>query len=567
MKKDFIEALKAMDLTPGQVKSCADLYTACFESVQPLYEMKDTLTFGDADTKGKRVGKSDRNIELARYKSKHPVTVRFHRTAAGNVDSILNTGLKTQNDNYGRNTGDANAYDPVVWTSLNPDNIPVLRKFDKKEPILRHKAIRPHWDEKGNWVEPDEDDEDIYEYPYNPPARYRSNIDTLKLTFDKDKYNKMDRRWLPNGRKSAKYMKKVGEGESSVSHEGPYKIDVFGEDIGKENISLMKKEDENVIREIENFIAWVVDADGHRRRYSTTFNQVKKFLPSYLLNSISSLIEQWKFFRVTEVPYVLKVNSGNFHVPFDKLKWVMQETSKCIAQHPYRISSSRFKERTSGVDYPISPDEVVEIGYVPPKSNRPWMGEELEGRSYVKAAKGHISRSVWDTRDINRDKRSFTDKMYDAPIMNVLHSDDAIQETPHGAIRKYNSLYWGVGRFIKDLHDESISMFKPCLDSFIHESIQRMMHNGGRSDDAFFDGIEEFYTKTKNSDVYEKWHTLRDELFEDNIKDCGMTSDTKRNILKQILYKRYTFKWAFCAGMAGDTDKWFDILQTKLQYV
>lgn len=568
MKKYFIEALKAIDLTPRQVKSCGDLYTACFESVQPLYEMKSIMQSGDMPSKNTRMGKSDKNVELARYKAKHPVTVRFHRTAADNVDSIMNTGLNIKNDNYGRNTGDADAYDPVVWTSLNPDNIPVLRKFGRKEPILLHKAIRPHWDENGHWVEPDEDDKDVYEYPYNPPARYRSKIDTLKLTFDKDKYNKMDRRWLPDGRKSAKNMKKVGEGESSVSHEGPYKIDVFGEDIGKENISLMKKEDENVIREIEKFIAWVIDADGHRHRYSTTFNQVKKFLPSYLLNSISSLMEQWKFFQVTEVPYVLKVNSGNFHVPFDKLKWVMQETSKCIAQHPYRISSSRFKERTSGVDYPVSPDEVVKLGYVPPKSNRPWMGEELEGSSYVNAAKGHISRSVLDNRDISRDKRAFTDKMYDAPIMNVLHSDDAIKERPSSGIREGNSLFWSVGHFIKHLYDESMEMFEPCFKSFMNESIQRMIHNGrSYSDDAYYEGIEEFYTKTKNSDVYEKWHKLRDELFENYIKDRARTSDEKRNILKQILYKRYTFKWAFCAGMTPKDDKNRNMLQTKLQYV
>ena len=192
MKKDFIEALKAMDLTPTQVKSCADLYSACFESVQPLYEMKSIMQSGDMPSKDTRMGKSDKNVELARYKAKHPVTVRFHRTAAGNVDSILNTGLKTQNDNYGRNTGDADAYDPVVWTALNPDNIPVLRGFGKKKPILTHKAD-PY----------DEYDEDEYDYPYNPPSRYRADIDTLKLTFDKDKYNKMDRRWLPDGRKSA----------------------------------------------------------------------------------------------------------------------------------------------------------------------------------------------------------------------------------------------------------------------------------------------------------------------------------------------------------------------------
>ena len=553
MKKDFIEALKAMDLTPTQVKSCADLYSACFESVQPLYEMKSIMQSGDMPSKDTRMGKSDKNVELARYKAKHPVTVRFHRTAAGNVDSILNTGLKTQNDNYGRNTGDADAYDPVVWTALNPDNIPVLRGFGKKKPILTHKAD-PY----------DEYDEDEYDYPYNPPSRYRADIDTLKLTFDKDKYNKMDRRWLPDGRKSAPEMKKVGEGESSVSHEGPYKIDVFGEDIGKENISLMKKEDENVIREIEKFIEWMSDANGRWHNYSTTFNQVKNFLPSYLLNAISSLMKQWKFFKVA-TPEFRGVGHGDFHVPFEKLKWVMQETSKCIAQHPCRISSSKVKKFTSGYTYPVSPDEVVELGYVQPKSNRPWMGVELEGRHYINAAKGHISRSMRDCRDID----SYKDETYDAPIMNVLRSEEFLNE------KKDVSLYRLVGDFISNMYFDSIRMFEPCLKSYMNELVQRMLQNGrkdcsGFSDEDFYEGIEEFYTRTKNSDVYEEWHKLRDREFEHKFKDRA--SDEKINILKQILYKKYTFKWAFCVGIAGDPrkdgfDKQFNIVKNKLQYV
>lgn len=113
-----------------------------------------------------------------------------------------------------------------------------------------------YYDEDGNYVpgDDDDDDEDEYEYPYNPPTRHRNNIDTFKITLDKDEYNKMDRRKLPNGRKSAPDMFKVNEGEPSVSREGKYKIDVFGEDIGKENLSLMKKEDERVLEEITKFI-------------------------------------------------------------------------------------------------------------------------------------------------------------------------------------------------------------------------------------------------------------------------------------------------------------------------
>lgn len=111
-----------------------------------------------------------------------------------------------------------------------------------------------YYDEDDNYVPSDVDEEDEYEYPYNPPARHRNNIDTFKITLDKDDYNKMDRRKLPDGRNSASDMFKVNEGEPSVSREGRYKIDVFGEDIGKENLSLMKKEDERFLRKLQNLL-------------------------------------------------------------------------------------------------------------------------------------------------------------------------------------------------------------------------------------------------------------------------------------------------------------------------
>ncbi len=497
MNREMLTLLESIGLTPLQQQAVAKLYNACFESVHPLYEMKDTLTFGDADTKGKRVGKSDRNIELARYKSKHPVTVRFHRTAAGNVDSILNTGLKTQNDNYGRNTGDTDEYDPIVWTSLSPDRIPVLRDFDKKKRILKRAAKNNgYYDEDGNYVYADDDEEAEYEYPYNPPPRYRADIDTLKLTFDKDRYNKMDRRHLPNGRKSAPEMKKVGEDESSVSREGSYRIDVFGEDIDKENISLMKKEDEQVIKEIEKFCVWVNNPDGCGAAYSTTFNQIKKILPSSVLSTIYRLMEQWGFNRVNGV------GNGDFHVPFEKLKWVMQETAKCISQHPYRISSSQSeKERKYGKGYPYTPADLVELGYVPPKSNRPWMGDELEQPKYPSAARGHISRSEWDCR-MYRDKGTY-DKMCDSRLMKVLGSE--------GTLNKGRSLQGCTSGYIWALHSEAIHLFEPCFRSYMNEVIQRMIQNGKKdfsdfSDEDFYEGIEELYTRAKNSDLYEKWH-------------------------------------------------------------
>ena len=555
MKKDFIEALKAMDLSPSQVKSCADLYTACFESVHPLYEMKDTLTFGDTDTKGKRVGKSDRNIELARYKSKHPVTVRFHRTHSGNVDSIMNSGLNVQNDNYGRNTGDTRKYDNVVWTALNPDKIPVLREFDKKKPVLISKGKKHgYYDEDGNYVPSEDDEDDEYEYPYNPPARHRNNIDTLKITLDKDKYNKMDRRKLPDGRKSASDMFKVNEGESSVSREGRYKIDVFGEDIGKENLSLMKKEDERVLEEITKFIAWIRDSSGYWNGFSSSFDDVKPYLPSYILNTVNKLVgnlhnEYWNFNEV----------------PIEKFKWVMNEIAKCIASHPYRISNAKYsKDINSG--YPYTPEDLMRRAYVPEKSNRPWLKNERQG---VNWSKGHISRAIEDTRNTDYSKKMSADL-----LDNVLRVAAGTFRGRSDAAGTYRGISDAVElrsivlSFIGILPVKAADLFKPMGNVIVEECKKKAIEQKATDINKIYaDTVVECYLSAKNSGLYDEWRKIYDSMVHYSFDEWMPKYGDKINIIKKLLEKKYTFKWAFCAGAARNDDKIFKEMQDILKNV
>lgn len=536
MNREMLTTLESIGLTPLQHQAVVKLYNACFESVHPLYEMKDTLTFGDADTKGKRVGKSDRNIELARYKSKHPVTVRFHRTHSGNVDSIMNSGLNVQNDNYGRNTGDTRKYDPVVWTGLNPDEIPVLREFDKKKPILIRKGEKyGYYDEDDNYVPSVDDEEDEYEYPYNPPVRHRNNIDTFKITIDKDKYNKMDRRKLPDGRKSAQDMFKVNEGEPSVSSEGRYKIDVFGEDIGKENISLMKKEDERVLEEITKFINWIADSSGSYHYFSCSFDDVKPYLPSYVLNTLNKL-NKWIYHLHNE-----RWNFNEF--PLEKFKWVMNEIATCISSHPFGISSTKYNNAiNSGSQY--TPKQLMELSYVPPKSNRPWLMTE---RKHFNGPEGHISRAIRDTQITEFAKKSATD---------LLDKVLRVSEGTWGMESDAAELRRIVDNFGIFLENKARDLFKSMPHVILDATMKKFREQKATDINKIYaDTVVEYYLSAKNSGLYDEWCKIYDSMVHDVLDEWMTKYENKLNIIKKILEKKYTFKWAFCVGIAQNNDK------------
>ena len=165
---------------------------------------------------------------------------------------------------------------------------------------------------------------------------------------------------------------------------------MFGEDIGKENLSLMKKEDERVLEEITKFIDWIRDSSGTYHYFSSSFDDVKPYLPSYVLNTVNKLMDN------------LHNEYLDFNeVPIEKFKWVMNETAKCISSHPFRISSTKYNNAINS-GYKYTPKRLMELSYVPPKSNRPWLMTE---RKHVSAAEGHISRAIRDTEDVESSKK------------------------------------------------------------------------------------------------------------------------------------------------------------------
>lgn len=167
-----------------------------------IYEMQ-AVSPDNMVRQGTRLGKIDRNIATTQYKNQHPVKVRFHRTKSEYADSIAKNGLLRKSGNYGVNTADSDAYEPVIWTSDNPDEIPVLRR-------------------------------------YMSDGRNSPEIETFRIDIPKDKYYTMKRKAFPNGRTGG--MVDVDEGKDSLSKEGKhYSIDVFAEDIPPKYLNKMKK--------------------------------------------------------------------------------------------------------------------------------------------------------------------------------------------------------------------------------------------------------------------------------------------------------------------------------------
>ena len=471
-------------------------------------------------SKDTRMGKSDKNVELARYKANHPVKVRFHRTHSDNVDSILNNGITIQNKNYGRNTGDTNEYDNVVWTALNPYRIPVLRDFNKKAPRL----IRKGRDFGGS-----DNFNDEYEIPYNPPAQHRDKIDTLKITLDKDKYNKMDRRKLPHGRGSAWNMFKVNENEPSVSREGQYQIDVFGEDIGKENLSLMQKEDEHVLEEISKFIPWAVWKNN--TSYSTTYSEAQHFLPKYLVRTIDSLIRS------------IHNESMSFNeLPIDKFKWVMDETANCIANQSCRISGAKYDEvKNDGGLH--TPKELIAEAYIPPKSNRPWLKKD---NPKFKGQEGHISRAIKDTRDVSK---KYKDDM-------LRHLLDVNATTNRYQVPDFLAVINNINAFLEldaeqlfDLIPEKVDDKYVELSNRVGLNYKAMMQNTEDNGKRYERAVKDCYIDAKNSDLPEKWDKAYNEMTQGLFAGWTNITDAKRNTIKKLLDKKYTFKWAFCTAL------------------
>lgn len=201
-KRVFFDTICRLNLTQIQLESIMQLVDTISNNKSSIYEMQ-AVSPDNIVRKGTRLGKSDRNISGTRYKNQHPIKVRFHRTTSENADSICKTGLIRQNPNYGDNTRDSDKYEPVIWTSDNPDDIPVLRRY--------------------------------MTVGHNSPG-----IETFRIDIPKDKYYKMKRKAFPHGRTGG--MIDVEDGEDSLSKEAKhYSIDVFAEDIPPEYLTKMKK--------------------------------------------------------------------------------------------------------------------------------------------------------------------------------------------------------------------------------------------------------------------------------------------------------------------------------------
>lgn len=203
-----------LDLLPGDVGAGARL------AMLPIAKFgAEEIAKGAA-----RMGKSGRNVAKAMEKKSgdSPYTF-YHRTHAGNVKNIKREGLKLNNSNYGRNTGDSDNLPPVNWLSLSPSAIPVLRR---------------------------------------PLSRDPESVAQFKVTIPRDVYHNTPKFVMPEGRGGDRIIP-VPKGELGITNEGLYKILMYGDNIPPENLEQMPLEgviknvkDEDALEDFLNTIAY-----------------------------------------------------------------------------------------------------------------------------------------------------------------------------------------------------------------------------------------------------------------------------------------------------------------------
>ena len=71
----------------------------------------------------------------------------------------------------------------------------------------------------------------------------------------------------------------------------------------------------------------------------------------------------------------------------------------------------------------------------------------------------------------------------------------------------------------------------------------------------YADTVVEYYLSAKNSGLYDEWCKIYDSMVHDVLDEWMTMYENKLNIIKKILEKKYTFKWAFCVGIAQNNDK------------
>lgn len=186
-----------------------------FGDLKPLAAMLPVLKWGkELPSPKTRIGKSQRNLDkYAGEKTTSPTVTRFHRTTNDAADKILDEGLRLNNENFGRFTGDADEIPPMIWLSNNPDRIPVMNS--------------------------------VYNIPGGP--RMAPDVSTLKVEIPQEDYDQLKRFTQvpgPNGRRFVE----VKPGEQSLFDDystgrmhGRTKTDLIGEDVSPDYISLLPK--------------------------------------------------------------------------------------------------------------------------------------------------------------------------------------------------------------------------------------------------------------------------------------------------------------------------------------
>lgn len=386
--EQFIEYLNTM----GQLTGKNEL----FESISDAYallEMKETVDWSEGMKPGQRIGKSERNIDATREKNANPVEVRFHRTKTDYVPAIQAGGLKRRNENYGQNTGDHNSYDNVIWTADNPDRVPVLRNFGKEKRV---------------------------------PPRYRDEISTFRVTMPKKDYEDTKRYCMPGGRSRIQSGFPVTGKKKSLSNEGPYKVDIFMQDIPPEFLELLPRNiTVNGALEVNKFREW-------RKTHRSDWEALKKQLPSYVTNS-------FKGTKTTRRGFEQEGDLSNDAALIDLIADYIPDSTRGDT-----FDWKKFKDNIANGQTPF---DAARNSLVATHTNRPWL-DKVEQHQFTMNS-GHISNAR-DNRTVLNMRNS------DAKAKNYDSIKAAIANDENSSIAQYDTLFkscLNYGNFNEKLRD------------------------------------------------------------------------------------------------------------------
>ena len=125
-----------------------------------------------------------------------------------------------------------------------------------------------------------------------------------------------------------------------------------------------------------------------------------------------------------------------------------------------------------------------------------------------------------------------------------------------------------VHRFGSLLADKARYLFKSMgqvtADAALKKGIEQKATDINK---IYADTVMEYYLNAKNSGLYDEWCKIYDRMVHDVLDEWMPKYGNKLNIIKRLLEKKYTFKWAFCVGTAQYNDKINKDLQDILRNV